>query len=447
MGEALTTPLDDDGQRPRVVVVGAGFAGLAAVRGLRRGPVRVTVIDRSNHHLFQPLLYQVATAALNPSDIAQPIRRIFRGYRNVEVLLAVVEGVDIPGRRVLTDAGPVPFDFLIVATGATHSYFGHPDWEADAPGLKTIEDALEIRRRMLLAFEEAERTTDPSERSAWMTFVIVGGGPTGVELAGTLKEVARKTLAKDFRHIDPSQARVLLVEHGPNVLASYAEELSRSARLQLERIGVEVRTGALASAVNSEGVTVGTERIATRTVLWAAGVEASNLGRLLGAPLDHAGRVIVRPDLTIPSSNRIFVVGDLMHVEQDGVLVPGVAPAAMQAGAHAALNLRLGAEGKPRLPFRYIDKGNMATIGRAAAVADIRGWRFSGLPAWLLWLFIHILFLIGFRNRLLVMIQWGISYFTYDRGARLITGRWKGRSHSTFESSEKCTPTENSPTT
>lgn len=422
----LSTPLDDDEQRPRVVILGAGFAGLAAVKALRRAPVRVTVIDRANHHLFQPLLYQVATAALNPSDIAQPIRRIVRGYRNVEVLLAAVAAVDVEGRRVLTDAGPVPFDFLIVATGATHSYFGHPEWEADAPGLKSIEDATEIRRRILLAFEEAERTTDPESRRAWLTFVIVGGGPTGVELAGTLAEVARKTLARDFRHIDPTQARVVLVEGGSHVLPAYTEDLSLSARRQLEAIGVEVRTESVATSVDSEGVQLGDERIAARTVLWAAGVAASAIGRSLGVPLDRAGRVLVRPDLSIPSSGRVFVAGDLMHVEQAGQIVPGVAPAALQAGRHAARNLLLGMKGEPRAPFVYNDKGNMATIGRGAAVADLRGWRFSGLPAWLLWLFIHILFLIGFRNRLLVLIQWAISYWTYDRGARLITGRWKG---------------------
>lgn len=413
-------------RRPRVVILGAGFGGLAAAKALKRAEVRVTVIDRSNHHLFQPLLYQVATAALNPSDIASPIRRILRKQGNAEVLLADVEGID-PARRVVVLAdGEVPYDFLIVATGASHSYFGHDDWEKDAPGLKSLADALEIRRRVLLAFEVAEREPDAMRRSAWLTFVVIGGGPTGVELAGTLAEVAGKTLARDFRHIDPTAARVILLEGSDRVLAAYDPELSESARKQLEHLGVEVHTGSLVTGVDDEGVSIGERRIAARTVLWAAGVAASPLARMLGAPLDRAGRVMVEPDLTIPGHPEIAIVGDLMHVEHDGRLVPGVAPAALQSGDHAAENIIRKLAGRSTEPFRYHDKGMLATIGRAAAVAQIGHWKTSGFLAWFLWLSIHIFFLIGFRNRLLVMIQWAWSYVTYDRGARLITARASG---------------------
>jgi NADH dehydrogenase len=409
-----------------VVILGGGFGGLNAARALRRADVRVTVVDRQNHHLFQPLLYQVATAALNPADIASPIRRILRGQKNAEVLLADVVGIDA-GRKVVTLAdGEVPYDYLIVATGATHSYFGRDEWEDYAPGLKSIEDALEIRRRVLLAFEVAERETDETQRRAWMTFVVVGAGPTGVELAGTLAQVARKTLARDFRHIDPTSARVLLLEGGDRVLPAYVPELSASARQQLERLGVEVQTGRMVTGLDREGVDVGDERIPARTILWAAGVAASPLARSLGVPLDRAGRVMVNPDLTVPGHPEISVVGDLMHLEQGGHLIPGVAPAAMQSGRHAAENVLRTIAGRPREPFRYVDKGMLATIGRAAAVAQIGRLKIRGFLAWLLWLFVHIFFLIGFRNRILVLIQWAWSYLTYDRGARLITGRAEG---------------------
>ncbi|WP_152051373.1 NAD(P)/FAD-dependent oxidoreductase [Tautonia marina] len=416
----------DRPDRPHVVILGAGFAGLAAMKVLGGKAVDVTVIDRTNHHLFQPLLYQVATAALNPADIAMPIRRIVRRSKNIRVLMGEVQSIDPERRVVRLDHGEIPYDFLIVATGAGHSYFGHDEWEKDAPGLKSIEDALEIRRRVLSAFEVAERESDPNRRQAALTFAIIGAGPTGVELAGTLSEVARKTLARDFRRIDPTQARILLLEGGPRVLAAYPEELSESARKQLEQLGVEVRLNSRVTHIDPEGVNIGDERIEARTVIWAAGVAASPLATGLGAPLDKAGRVKVEPDLTIPGHAEVFVVGDLMAKFQDGEMVPGVAPAAMQAGRYAAKSLLQQIAGKPRKPFHYVDKGLLATIGRASAVADLRGLTFSGLPAWLLWLFVHLFFLIGFRNRLLVMIQWAYSYLTYDRGARLITTTWHG---------------------
>lgn len=406
----------------RVVIVGAGFGGLNAARALRKAQVRVTVVDRQNHHLFQPLLYQVATAALNPSDIASPIRRILRNQANVEVLLGEVTGVDLGGRSVEMADGAVPYDFLIVATGATHSYFGHDDWAPFAPGLKSIDDALAIRRRVLFAFEAAEREADPDRRRDWLTFAVIGGGPTGVELAGALIEIARHALAKDFRHIDPAEARVLLLEGTPRVLPAYVPELSDKARAQLERLGVEVRTGALATAIDARGVSLGPDRIGTRTVLWAAGVAASPLGRTLRVPLDRAGRVRVNPDLTIPGRDEVYVIGDLASLEQDGRPVPGVAPAAMQQATQAVRNILRTIDGQPREPCRYRDKGSLATIGRAAGVADFGRLKLSGRIAWMAWLFIHIFFLIGFRNRVLVMFSWAWSYFTYDRGARLITG-------------------------
>ncbi|MDR3620434.1 MAG: NAD(P)/FAD-dependent oxidoreductase [Paludisphaera borealis] len=410
----------------RVVVIGAGFGGLAAIQALRRAPVRLSVVDRQNHHLFQPLLYQVATAGLNPSDISGPIRRILRQQRNADILLADVVGVDLARRTVILADGELGYDSLIIAAGATHSYFDHPEWEEFAPGLKSIEDALVIRRKVLLAFEIAERETDEARRREWLTFVIVGGGPTGVELAGTLRDVARMTLNRDFRHIDPASARVILIEGSPRVLPSYVEQLSESAKRQLETLGVEVRSGVHVTGIDAEGVWIGSERIKARTVLWAAGVSASPLGRMMGVPLDRAGRVIVEPDLTIAGHPEVYVIGDLAHAEQDGRPVPGVAPAAAQMGKHAARSILRALDGKPREPFRYVDKGSLATIGRGAAVAQIGRLKISGFFAWLLWLFVHIFFLIGFRNRLFVMIQWAWSYISYDRGARLITGRAEG---------------------
>jgi NADH dehydrogenase len=408
---------------PRVVIVGAGFAGLTAARELRGAPVRVTVVDRRNHHLFQPLLYQVATAALNPADISAPIRSVLRHQQNAEVVLGEVTSIDPGARRVhLADGVELAYDCLIVGTGATHSYFGRDDWAPLAPGLKTVEDALEIRRRILLAFERAERETDPSARQALLTFVVIGAGPTGVELAGALSEIARHTLLADFRHIQPESARIILLEALPSVLPTYSARSQTAARRQLERLGVEVRTSAKVTAVDDEGVMAGGVRIASRTVLWGAGVSASPMGKWLGAPRDRTGRVEVRPDLTVPGHPEIAVVGDLALMrEADGSLVPGVAPAAIQAGRHAARNvIRMVAGESPR-PFHYWDKGLLATIGRAAAVADLGKLRVSGLPAWLLWLFVHIFFLIGFRNRVAVILQWAWSYLTFKRGARLIT--------------------------
>ncbi len=406
---------------PHVVIVGCGFAGLAAARGLRHAAARITIVDRSNHHTFQPLLYQVATAALSPADIAAPIRRILRGQKNVAVMLAEATGVDVAGKRLLLADGHLDYDILIVATGATHAYFGHDEWAQYATGLKSIGDALLIRQRFLMAFEIAEREPNEGRRRAWTTFVIVGAGPTGVELAGTLAEVTRQTLASDFRHINTASARVILVEAGPRVLPAYSEDLSEAARAQLERLGVSVWTGVKVTDIDAEGIHIGSERVEARTVLWAAGVAASPLAATLGVPLDRAGRVPVTPELTLPGRDDVYVIGDLAHIEQDGALVPGVAPAAIQQGECAARNIVATLDGQPRQPFRYVDKGMLATIGRGAAVARIGRFKTSGYLAWLLWLFVHILFLIGFRNRLVVMIQWAWSYFTFDRGARLIT--------------------------
>jgi len=406
---------------PRVVIVGGGFGGLYAARALAGAPLQLTVIDRRNHHLFQPLLYQVATAALNPADIAAPIRRVLRRQRNAEVALAEVSGVDLPGRRVLVAGGAIPYDRLIVATGATHSYFGHPEWAPDAPGLKSVEDALEIRRRLLTAYEQAERETDPDRQRAWLTFVVIGAGPTGVELAGAIAEIAHHALAADFRHIAPEKSRILLLEAAPRVLPPYPAELSASAERQLRRLGVEVRTGTAVTGLDGGGVEIAGERIAARTVLWAAGVEASPLARSLSAPLDRAGRVRVNPDLTLPGHPEVAVVGDLASLEQDGRPVPGVAQAAIQEGRHAARNILRSLHGAPPVAFRYRDRGSMATLGRASAVADFGRLRLSGAVAWLSWLFVHILFLIGFRNRAAVILEWAWSYLTFDRGARLIT--------------------------
>lgn len=408
---------------PHVVILGGGFAGLHAARALARAPVQVTVIDRRNHHLFQPLLYQVATAALDPSEIASPIRSILRSS-NTNVLLAEVVGVDAPGKRVLLADGEVAYDHLIVATGATHSYFGHDEWEKVAPGLKTVEDALDIRRRVLLAFEAAERATDPQLRRELMTFVLVGGGPTGVELAGALGEISHMVLAHDFRSIDPREARIVLLEGMPRILHTYPEALSEKSRKSLERLGVEVRTGTKVTGIDEGGVWLGQERLSARTVLWAAGVAASPVAKSLGVPLDRAGRVKVLPTLAVPEHPEIYVVGDLAAVESNGKPVPGLAPAAMQEGSHAAKNILRALKGEPLKPFHYWDRGSFAVIGRGHAVGMVFDkWKMAGFFAWLAWLFIHILFLIGFRSKLVVMINWAYSYLTSRRGVRLITGK------------------------
>ncbi len=405
-----------------MVILGGGFGGLYAARALRRTPVRVTLVDRRNHHLFQPLLYQVATAALNPSDIAAPIRRIVRRQRNATVMLAEAVAIDRWTRQVILADGAVSYDYLIVATGATHCYFGHDEWSRYAPGLKTIEDALEIRRRILLAYEAAEREADPERRREWLTFAIVGGGPTGVELAGALAEIARHVLTRDFRRIDPRSSRILLIEAGPRILPTFAPELSARAARKLAELRVEVLTGCAVTAVDAQGVSVGARRIAAHTMLWAAGVAASPLARSLGVPLDRAGRVLVQPDLTIPGTPEVFVIGDLVALEQDGRPVPGVAPAAVQEGRHAAANVMRALRGQPYVPFRYKDRGSLATIGRAAAVVERGCIKVNGLVAWILWLVVHILWLIGFRNRFLVLSEWAWTYLRYERGARLITG-------------------------
>jgi len=407
---------------PQVVILGGGFGGLYAARTLRRAPVQVTVVDRRNHHLFQPLLYQVATAALNPSDIAMPIRRVLRRQKNVTVMLAEATAIDPKARRVRLLDGEIGYDALIVATGATHSYFGHDPWAALAPGLKTIEDALEMRRRILFAYEVAEREDDEARRREWLTFVVVGGGPTGVELAGALAEISRHVLERDFRRIDPRQARIVLIEAGPRILPTYTEVSSARAARQLERLGAEVLVGSAVTGIDGHGVTLGERRLPARTVLWAAGVAASPLARSLGVPLDRAGRVKVAPDLSVPGYPEVLVIGDLAALVEDGRPVPGVAPAAMQMGRHAARNAVRKLRGQPTLPFRYRDKGSLATIGRAAAVAEIGRVKLSGLIAWLAWLAIHIFFLIGFRNRFLVIAEWAWVYLRNDRGARLITG-------------------------
>ena len=411
------------------MIIGGGFGGLYAARRFRRQPVDVTIVDKRNHHVFQPLLYQVAMAALSPGDIASPIRWILRHQRNVEVLLGEVDRIDV-ARRVaqLTDGAEVPYDYLIVAAGATHAYFGHDDWRAHAPGLKSLEDALEIRSRVLLAFERAEREKDPARRQAELTFVVIGGGPTGVEMAGALAEMARLSLAKDFRHFDPGSAKIVLIEAGASVLANFPEPLRDAARRDLVRLGVDVRTGAAVTRVTSGVVEAGDARIAAETVIWAAGVAASPIGASLGVPLDRVGRVLVQPDLTIPGHPEVFVIGDLASLAgPSGRPLPGVAQVAMQMGAHAAHNIIRSVEGQPLRPFQYRNLGDMATIGRASAVADLPIMQLQGLIGWLAWLFVHIFNLIGFRNRLVVMVQWAWSYFSYQRAIRLITGGPAGR--------------------
>ena len=417
--ELMPIPMSNK-SKPRVLIVGAGFGGLTAARRVARLPVQVTVLDRRNHHTFQPLLYQVATAGLSPGEIAAPIRSILRAYSNVEVLLEEVVDFKLEQKQVITKGQVLDYDFLIIASGATHAYFGHDEWEPLAPGLKTIEDALEIRRRVLLAFELAERQTVDGKSP--LQFVVIGAGPTGVELAGTLAEIAHRALNHEFRNIDPQQTRILLIEGGPRVLAAYSEELSRKAEDQLRRLGVEVRTSHMVTRVEPGAVWVGDERIPSPVVLWAAGVAASPLGRKLGAPVDRAGRVLVQSDLSIPGHSEVFVIGDLAAISDErGKMLPGVAQVAIQQGNWVADTIARDLENQPRRDFHYHDKGSLATIGRAAAVAQFGKFELSGYFAWLAWLFIHVLFLIGFRNRLLVMIQWAWSYLTYERGARLIT--------------------------
>jgi NADH dehydrogenase len=412
----------------RVVVVGGGFGGLAAAKGLARSPVEVVLVDRRNHHIFQPLLYQVATAGLNPSDIAYPIRSVLRRQQNARVLLAEVLGVDLDDRAVrLEDGSNLTYDRLVVATGVTHDYFGNDEWERDAPGLKSIEDALEIRRRILLAFETAERVDVEAERSGWLTFVVVGGGPTGVEMAGAIAEIATHTLARDFRRIDPATARVVLIEGLDRILSTFPTSLSARAEDQLVGLGVEVRTGTRVVGVDDHGVDTDRGRVDARTVIWGAGVSGSRLGRCLSTDVDRIGRVSVEEDLSLPGHPEVLVVGDLAAATSGGQPVPGVAPAAIQGGAHAARVIRADLAGRRRPKFRYHDKGSLATIGRSRAVARIGRLRVSGFVAWVLWWAIHIVYLIGFRSRLLVMFGWGWAWLTFQRGARLITTRWRPR--------------------
>lgn len=427
-------------RRPHVVIIGGGFGGLDAARTLAGHPVRVTLIDRHNYHLFQPLLYQVATASLSPGDIASPIRWILRHQQNTQVLLADARALDPQARRIMLDPKPgqdpsalptLDYDYLVVATGSAHAYFGHPEWANRAPGLKTLDDALEIRRRVLVAFEAAERESDPEVQRRLLTFVIVGGGPTGVELAGALAEIARRSLRQDFRRIKPESARVMLLEGGPHLLAAFPDSLRADAKTSLQHIGVEVLTSSIVTAVDEHGVMwrradaaadAPPNRIDAQTVLWAAGVAASPLAALLGVELDRVGRVRAEPTLQVPGRPEIFVVGDICALEQDGALLPGVAQVAKQEGAHAARNILALVKGAKPSPFRYRDYGNMATVGRGSAVADIGPLHTSGFFAWLIWLFIHIFWLIGFRNRLAVLSEWAWAYLTFQRRVRLITG-------------------------
>jgi NADH dehydrogenase len=414
--------------RPHVVIVGGGFAGLLAAKGLGRAPVRVTLIDRNNHHVFQPLLYQVASAAVEAGEIARPVRSVLRRHRNISVILGDVTSID-PGTRTLrlVDGASYGWDYLVLAPGARHSYFSHPEWELLAPGLKSLEDAFEIRTRILLAFERAERAATPEERHKHLTFVVVGGGPTGVEVAGAIAEIARFALKRDFRNIDPRHANILLLEGGKRILPSYPEVLSERAREALRKLGVDVRTEALVTAIEPGMVTAVGWKIPTETVVWAAGNVASPILGGLGAPLDAAGRVIVTPECTVPDRPDIFVVGDGAAFTHDSrfKLLPGVAPVAMQQGRYVAKTIADDVRNRPRKPFVYVDKGQLAVIGRARAVAEIGPFKLSGFPAWFVWIFIHIAYLIGFGNRLIVLIRWGISYVTFERGARLITEAWK----------------------
>jgi len=410
------------GARPHVVIIGGGFAGLNAARGLGGVPIDVTLVDRHNYHLFQPLLYQVAMAVLSPGDIATPIRAILSRQRNASVLFAEAQAIDVANRVVLLDEGEVHYDYLVLASGASHAYFGHDEWEALAPGLKTLDDALEIRRRVLLAFERAEREGDAAERRRLLTFVVVGGGPTGVELAGALSDIARQALVRDFRSIDPASARVVLLEGGPRILPTFPPHLSEAAERSLRRLGVEVRTSALVTAIDDQAAFVGSDRIDAGTILWAAGVQASPLAQSLGVPLDRAGRVRVEPTLTVPGHPQLFVLGDLAIVDgPDGKPLPGLAAVAMQEGTHTARNIRRAVSGQAPLPFRYRNLGNMATIGRSAAVADLGRVQLTGTVAWMAWLVVHLWKLIGFRNRLIVFLEWAWAYIASRSGVRLIT--------------------------
>ena len=419
----------------RVVILGGGFGGLYAAKALKKAPAQITVLDRRNFHLFQPLLYQVATGSLSPGEIASPLRRVLHRQKNTRVLLGEALDLDAERRRLIVTGGEVEYDTLIVATGSTDSYFGHDDWEPAAPGLKTIEQATEIRSKILYAFEAAEKEPDPEKQRAWLTFVIVGAGATGVELSGALGEIAHEMLHRDFRSIDSTKAEILLLEGSPRVLPSYPADLSAKAEASLIRLGVTPRTNVMVTGIDEAGVSANTpsgpERIAARTVVWAAGVRASSFGDVLkqraGAQLDRGGRVIVSPDLSVPGHPEILVIGDLAHVEQDGRVLPGVAPVAMQQGGYVARLIRKRLRGEASNAFRYFDKGSLAVIGRASAVADIHGLHISGLLAWLTWLFIHLMYLVEFSNRVLVFIQWGFLYLTYNQGARLITGVDGGR--------------------
>lgn len=415
-----TTDITDT--RPHVVIVGGGFGGLYAANALRKAPVRITLIDRTNHSVFFPLLYQVATAGLSADEVAAPIRSLLRRQRNAEVLMTEVTGVDTQGRQVLTTSGPIAYDYLVLATGVRYNYFGHPEWERHAPSLKSIADAQLIQRRLLEAFERAELADDPEEVAALLTFVVVGGGPTGVEMAGAIAELARTGLADEFRRIDPRAARIILVEAGPRLLGTFPEQLGRKAQRALERMGVEVRTGASVNDVSAAGVRIGEEQIASRNVIWAAGVVATPAGAWLGAATDRIGRVKVMPNLSVPGHPEIFVIGDTAYFEQDGAPLPGVAQVAMQQGSYVGKLIRQLARSKPAPgPFRYWNPPNMATVGRAFAVADFGWLRTSGFLTWLLWLVIHVYYLAGLRNRLQVLLQWTWAYFTYERNVRVVS--------------------------
>jgi len=414
---------DTNPARPRVIIVGGGFAGLKAARALKKVPADILVLDRNNHHLFQPLLYQVATAGLSPADIASPIRSVLRDQKNTEVLMGEVIGVDRKLKQVILNKGKFSYDYLVLATGSRHSYFGHDEWERYAPGLKSVEDATVIRQKILLAFEAAEFETQSEKQKQLLTFILVGGGPTGVEMAGSIAELAQAALASDFRHINPKHSRVILLEAGERILSSFSEDLSKKAETSLKALGVEVRTRTRVENIDQEGVLISGQRIASKTIVWAAGVRASPVGKWLGVETDRSGRVKVEPDLSISGDPCIFVIGDCATLQdENGNPLPGVAPVAMQEGKYVAqvIQKRIGNK-KPIPPFRYVNKGNLATIGRSSAIADLGTFKLSGFIAWMAWLLVHIFYLIGFRNRILVMIQWAWAYFTFQRGARLIT--------------------------